>query len=39
MFEFGQEALPGTPEQMDDLIERETKKWHALIKARNIRLD
>ncbi|WP_439607033.1 Bug family tripartite tricarboxylate transporter substrate binding protein [Hydrogenophaga sp.] len=39
MFDAGQEPIPGTPEQMDALVASETKKWHALIKERDIRIE
>ena len=37
--DFGMEPLTSTPEQMRDYIQSESKRWHALIKERNIRLD
>ena len=37
--DFGMEPLSSTPEQMRDYIHSETRRWHPLIKERNIRLD
>ena len=37
--DFGMEPLSSTPEQMRDYIQSETKRWHPLIRERNIRLD
>jgi len=37
--EFGMEPLSSTPEQMRDYIQSESKRWHPLIRERNIRLD
>ena len=33
------EALPGTPQQMNDFAKAERARWGALIKAANVRLD
>ena len=39
MFEAGQDPLTSTPEQMEEFMIKESDKWTALIKAKNITLD
>ena len=39
LYDAGWEARPVDAAQMASYVEAERKKWHALIKARDIKLD
>jgi len=39
MADFGMEALPGTPEQFQQLARAESKRWGQVIKAAGVKLD